>query len=65
MSQWIEKLLIFNNCNHPSRFKQDEQWSKIEQIQAGDTDVTFEFHRFWAQADVAIAFGTYGILFDE
>ncbi|CAG9768853.1 unnamed protein product [Ceutorhynchus assimilis] len=48
-----------------SWFKQDPQWSKIEGIMAGGEIPEFEFHRFWAQADVAIAFGTYAILFNE
>lgn len=48
-----------------SWFKNDPQWSKIEAILNGGEIPEFEFHRFWAQTDVAIAFGTYGILFDE
>ncbi|KAL1490808.1 hypothetical protein ABEB36_013442 [Hypothenemus hampei] len=48
-----------------SFFKDDPDWSKIEKILAGGDIPEFEFHRFWAQTDVAIAFGTYGILFDE
>ncbi|XP_050313916.1 exoglucanase B-like [Anthonomus grandis grandis] len=48
-----------------SWFKQDSQWSKIQTILDGGDIPEFEFHRFWAQTDVAIAFGVYGILFDE
>ncbi|XP_066139275.1 exoglucanase B-like [Euwallacea fornicatus] len=48
-----------------SWFKDDPDWSKIEAILAGGEIPEFTFHRFWAQTDVAISFGTYAILFDE
>jgi hypothetical protein len=48
-----------------SWFKKDPEWSKIEGILAGGQIPEFSFHRFWAQADVAIAFGTYAVLFNE
>nr|BAE94321.1 active phase-associated protein II [Gastrophysa atrocyanea] len=48
-----------------SWYKKDPQWSKVEQHLNGGPAPEFTFHRFWAQADVALSQGTYGMLFNE
>ncbi|CAH1114625.1 unnamed protein product [Psylliodes chrysocephalus] len=48
-----------------SWYKQDPSWPAVEAHLNGGPAPTFTFHRFWAQADIAIAQGTYGILFNE
>ncbi|CAG9859855.1 unnamed protein product [Phyllotreta striolata] len=48
-----------------SWYKNDPDWGKVESYLNGGEVPTFTYHRFWAQADIAIAQGTYGILFNE
>ncbi|CAG9829075.1 unnamed protein product [Diabrotica balteata] len=48
-----------------SFYKRDPNWSKVEAHLNGGPPPTFTFHRFWAQADIALAQGCYGILFNE
>lgn len=45
--------------------KKDRDWPKVESYLKGGPAPKFRFHRFWAQADIAIAMGTYGLLFNE
>ncbi|KAL1517944.1 hypothetical protein ABEB36_001640 [Hypothenemus hampei] len=48
-----------------SWYKQDPNWSKVETYLNGGAAPVFNYHRFWAQADIALAFGAYGMLFNE
>ncbi|XP_076264546.1 exoglucanase B-like [Rhynchophorus ferrugineus] len=48
-----------------SWYKNDPDWPKVEAYLNGGAVPVFTYHRFWAQADVALAFGAYGLLFDE
>ncbi|KAG5877782.1 hypothetical protein JTB14_003179 [Gonioctena quinquepunctata] len=46
-------------------YKNDPDWSKVEAHLNGGEAPKFTYHRFWAQSEVAIAQGTYGMLFKE
>lgn len=48
-----------------SFYKKDPNWSKVQSYLNGGPAPKFKYHRFWAQADIAIAMGTYGMLFNE
>ncbi|KAJ8950369.1 hypothetical protein NQ314_007906 [Rhamnusium bicolor] len=49
-----------------SWYKNDPEFHKVEAYMNGGGAVpTFTYHRFWAQADVALAQGAYGLLFNE
>nr|ADU33283.1 glycoside hydrolase family protein 48 [Chrysomela tremula] len=48
-----------------SFYKNDKDWPKVEAYLNGGEAPTFKYHRFWSQSDVALAQGTYGILFNE
>jgi hypothetical protein len=48
-----------------SFYKKDKDWPKIEAYLKGGAVPVFTYHRFWQQADVAIAQGAYGLLFNE
>ncbi|MBC9719343.1 cellulose binding domain-containing protein [Streptomyces sp. TRM66268-LWL] len=47
-----------------SFYKDDPNWSKIETYLAGGAAPTFTYHRFWAQADIALAMGSYAELLE-
>lgn len=47
-----------------SFYKADPNWSKIEAYLAGGAAPTFTYHRFWAQADIALAMGSYAELLE-
>ncbi|MEV6957868.1 glycoside hydrolase family 48 protein [Streptomyces sp. NPDC051207] len=47
-----------------SFYKNDPAWSKIEAYLAGGAAPTFTYHRFWAQADIALAMGSYAELLE-
>ncbi|RBM11962.1 endoglucanase [Streptomyces sp. PT12] len=44
-------------------YEDDENWPQVEAYLNGGEVPTFEYHRFWAQADIAIALATYTHLF--
>ncbi len=46
-----------------SRYKQDPDWPKMQAFLSGGPPPKMAYHRFWAQADIAIANAAYGILF--
>jgi glycosyl hydrolase family 48/cellulose binding protein with CBM2 domain/Big-like domain-containing protein len=46
-----------------SWYKQDPAWSSVQSYLDGGSAPTFRYHRFWAQADVAMAMAEYGRLF--
>ncbi|GAA5012467.1 glycoside hydrolase family 48 protein [Streptomyces siamensis] len=47
-----------------SFYKSDPAWSKIESYLAGGAAPSFTYHRFWAQADIALAMGSYAELLE-
>ncbi|MGW9494102.1 glycoside hydrolase family 48 protein [Streptomyces prasinus] len=47
-----------------SFYEDDPAWSKIESYLAGGAAPTFTYHRFWAQADIALAMGSYAELLE-
>ncbi|MER5837088.1 glycoside hydrolase family 48 protein, partial [Streptomyces sp. NPDC002130] len=47
-----------------SFYKDDPAWSKIESYLAGGAVPSFTYHRFWAQADIALAMGSYAELLE-
>jgi hypothetical protein len=48
-----------------SFYKNDPNWSKVQAYLNGGSAPSFTYHRFWAQADIAMAMGAYGLLFGE
>jgi len=48
-----------------SFYKNDPNWSKVQAYLNGGNAPSFTYHRFWAQADIAMAMGAYGLLFGE
>jgi hypothetical protein len=44
-------------------YKQDPDWAKVQTYLNGGAAPTFNYHRFWAQVDIATAFAAYGELF--
>ncbi|MFJ3942999.1 glycoside hydrolase family 48 protein [Streptomyces griseoaurantiacus] len=47
-----------------SFYKDDPAWSKIESYLKGGAAPVFTYHRFWAQADIALAMGAYAELLE-
>ncbi|MEU6587875.1 glycoside hydrolase family 48 protein [Streptomyces sp. NPDC046881] len=47
-----------------SFYKSDPNWSKIEAYLKGGAAPVFTYHRFWAQADIAMAMGAYAELLE-
>ncbi|AXE89902.1 glycoside hydrolase family 48 protein [Streptomyces sp. Go-475] len=47
-----------------SFYKDDPAWSKIEAYLKGGAVPSFTYHRFWAQADIATAMGSYAELLE-
>jgi len=47
-----------------TKYKQDPQWSIVQSAYSAGVAPTLTYHRFWAQSDIAIANGTYAILFN-
>jgi hypothetical protein len=48
-----------------SKYKSDPDWPKVQAYLDGGPAPEFTYHRFWAQAHLALAYGTYGWLFEE
>jgi hypothetical protein len=48
-----------------SKIKKDADWPKVEAFLKGGPAPTFHYHRFWAQAEIALSYATYGWLFPE
>jgi hypothetical protein len=46
-----------------SKYKSDPDWSKVQAYLDGGPAPTFRYHRFWAEADIALANAAYGSLF--
>ncbi|MFC7303747.1 glycoside hydrolase family 48 protein [Streptomyces monticola] len=47
-----------------SFYEDDPNWSKVEAYLQGGAAPTFTYHRFWAQADIALALGAYAELLE-
>jgi hypothetical protein len=47
-----------------SFYKNDPAWSKVESYLKGGAAPSFTYHRFWAQADIALAMGSYAELLE-
>lgn len=45
-------------------YKNDPAWSKVEAYLKGGAAPVFTYHRFWAQADIALAMGSYAELLE-
>ncbi|MBT8224051.1 MAG: cellulose 1,4-beta-cellobiosidase [Dactylosporangium sp.] len=45
-----------------SFYQDDPDWSKVQAYLDGGAAPTFNYHRFWAQTDVAVALADYGML---
>jgi hypothetical protein len=48
-----------------SKLRKDPDFPKVEAYLKGGPAPTFHYHRFWAQAEIAMAYATYGWLFPE
>ena len=46
-----------------SKYKNDPDWSKVEKCLSNGSVPTFNYHRFWAEAEVAIAYGLHSKLY--
>ncbi len=46
-----------------SFYKRDPDWPKVQTYLNGGAAPQFRYHRFWAQADIALAFGDFANLF--
>jgi chitodextrinase len=69
-SGWTGKMPNGDTINSSSTFisirsfyKNDPDWAKVQTYLNGGAVPTFTYHRFWAQADVAMAFAVYSELF--
>ncbi|MFI7305731.1 glycoside hydrolase family 48 protein [Micromonospora aurantiaca] len=48
-----------------SFYKNDPDWPKVQAYLDGGPEPVFNYHRFWAQADVAMAYADYGTYFPQ
>nr|WP_310938844.1 glycoside hydrolase family 48 protein [Clostridium sp. SHJSY1] len=48
-----------------SKYKQDPQFAKLQEAYNKGETPEFNYHRFWAQSEIAIANGTYSMLVKE
>jgi hypothetical protein len=71
-SGWTGKMPNGDVISHNATFisirsfyKKDKDWPKVEAYLKGGAVPVFTYHRFWQQADVALAQGAYGLLFNE
>ncbi|MGQ4415220.1 glycoside hydrolase family 48 protein [Streptomyces sp. SAS_269] len=70
-SGWSGKMPNGDTVNSSSTFssirsfyKNDPAWSKIEAYLKGGAAPVFSYHRFWAEADIALAMGSYAELLE-
>jgi len=47
-----------------SKYRNDPDWPKVNTYLNGGAAPSFTYHRFWAQADIALALGAYAELFE-
>jgi hypothetical protein len=69
-SGWTGKMPNGDTINSSSTFislrsfyKSDPDYAKVQTYLSGGAVPTFTYHRFWAQADIALAFALYSELF--
>ena len=48
-----------------TKYTKDPDWAKVEAHLRGGPAPTFTYHRFWAQADIALANATFAILYPD
>lgn len=48
-----------------SFYKNDPDWPKVQAYLDGGPEPVFSYHRFWAQADIAMAYADYGTYFPQ
>jgi hypothetical protein len=48
-----------------SKYKKDPEWPRVEAYLRGGPAPRFTYHRFWAEAEVALANATYAWLFER
>lgn len=48
-----------------SKYKEDPDYNRVKEAYEKGEDITFTYHRFWAQSEIAIANATFGMLFPE
>jgi hypothetical protein len=48
-----------------SAYLRDPSWPKVDAYLRGGQPPSFVYHRFWAQAEIALAYATYGWLFPQ
>ena len=48
-----------------SQYKNDPDFARLEEAYRNGEDFTITYHRFWAQAEIAIANATVALLFDD
>ena len=46
-----------------SKYQDDPDWAKVQTALSSGTAPTFNYHRFWAESEVAIAYGLYSKLY--
>ncbi|GAB3456787.1 glycoside hydrolase family 48 protein [Actinophytocola sediminis] len=46
-----------------SWYRDDQAWPQVQSYLSGGSEPSFRYHRFWAQADLAMALAEYGRLF--
>ena len=46
-------------------FRDDPDWSKVQAYLDGGSAPVFEYHRFWAQSEIAMALADFDTLFAE
>jgi chitodextrinase len=47
-----------------TKYRNDPAWPKVDAYLKGGAAPSFTYHRFWAQADIALALGSYAELFE-
>lgn len=47
-----------------SKYRNDPAWPKVDAYLKGGAVPSFTYHRFWAQAEIALAYGDYSRLFE-
>ena len=48
-----------------TKYTKDPDWPKVEATLQGGPAPNFTYHRFWAQADIALANATFAILYPD
>jgi hypothetical protein len=48
-----------------TKYQEDASWNKVKGYLDGGPAPTFTYHRFWSEAECALAYATYGWLFPE